>query len=615
LYFILTTEQLKEKPLRNLSIRQQLLLLISLLLLACILLFGAISYIGIRRAALGIGQERLRSLTAELAALFQKSARTVSAVTQAVANKQEIVHYLEADPLHPPSATAALQTMQKLLADSQNIRVELRDMGGRVLLYTGKSLAGRTAKPNTPGEGGGPAIRPDAAQELTGKKPDTNFVGKFYLAGDSLYYPIIATVGKDGKAIGYFLSWRPMRTTPEAIAQLSHLIGTKAAFYFSNNDGSLWTNLLGPVASPPFDTLSGRQTVTYERPGMGQVIASSMPIAGTKWVIRVELLQDLVLETANRFLYWVMIAGAILILIGMLIAWLVSRNFTRPLVRLNQATTAIANGDYSSPVPVDRRDELGRLAAAFNSMALQVSNAHHSLEEQVKARTEELEAANKELEAFSYSVSHDLRAPLRAVSGYAMMLKEDYGDSFDDEAKRITGNILSNVKMMGRLIDDLIAFSRLGKREVTRRSVDMKALTESCVTQLLAVWSHEKFSIVAGDLPNCPGDEDLLKQVWLNLIGNAFKYSAPNAEPFIEIGYTGGPVDTIYYVRDNGAGFDMKYADKLFKVFQRLHSHEEFEGTGVGLALVKRIIDKHKGKIWAESAPAKGATFYFTLPA
>jgi light-regulated signal transduction histidine kinase (bacteriophytochrome) len=340
-----------------------------------------------------------------------------------------------------------------------------------------------------------------------------------------------------------------------------------------------------------------------------------MPITGTKWVIRVELSQNLVLEAANRFLYWAIVAGGILILIGMLIAWLVSRNFTRPLVRLNQATTAIANGDYTSPVPVDRRDELGSLAIAFNSMALQVSNAHHSLEEQVKTRTEELEAANKELEAFSYSVSHDLRAPLRAVSGYAMMLKEDYGDSFDDEAKRITGNILSNVKMMGRLIDDLIAFSRLGKREVTRRYVGMKALMESCVTQLLAVWPQEKFSIVAGDLPNCLGDEDLLKQVWLNLIGNAFKYSALNAEPFIEIGYTDGPAGAIYFVRDNGAGFDMKYADKLFKVFQRLHSHEEFEGTGVGLALVKRIIDKHKGKIWAESAPAKGATFYFTLPA
>jgi signal transduction histidine kinase len=594
--------------LRGLSIRQQLPLLICLLLLTLILLFGTISYIGIRRAVQGIGQERLRSLIGELAALFQKSAQRVSAATQAAANKQEIVHCLEADPQHPPSAVAALQTMQKLLADSQTIRVELRDMGGRVLLYRGKSLAGTTM---------------DAAPEITGKKPDTNFVGKFYLAGDSLYYPIIATVGKDGRAIGYFLCWRPMRTTPEAITQLSHLIGTKAAFYFGNSDGSLWTDLLGPVARPPFDTLSGRQTVTYERPGTGTVIASSMPITGTKWVIRVELSQNLVLEAANRFLYWIIAVGAILIIAGIFVAWLISRNFTRPLDRLTQATAAIASGDYSSPVAVNRRDELGRLAASFNSMALQVSLARDQLEKKVKDRTKELETANKELEAFSYSVSHDLRAPLRAISGYAMMLKEDYEDSLDDEAKRITGNILSNVKMMGRLIDDLIAFSRLGKREPTRRLVDMKALAESCVTALLPAWPEEKFSIVAGTLPPCLGDEDLLKQVWMNLIGNALKYSVRKDEPFIEIGYTGDPAAAggltmpaapVYFVRDNGAGFDMRYADKLFKVFQRLHSQEEFEGTGVGLALVKRIIDKHKGEVWAESTPGNGAVFYFTLP-
>lgn len=141
----------------------------------------------------------------------------------------------------------------------------------------------------------------------------------------------------------------------------------------------------------------------------------------------------------------------------------------------------------------------------------------------------------------------------------------------------------------------------------------MKALAESCITELLAIWPDEKFCIVTGDLPPCEGDEDLVKQVWLNLIGNAFKYSSRVTEPLIEIGCYNGPPGNVYFVRDNGAGFDMKYADKLFKVFQRLHSQEEFEGTGVGLALVKRIIDKHKGRIWAEASAGKGAAFYFTL--
>ena len=601
---------------RNLSLRQQLPLLICLLLLTLILLFSAISYIGIRKATLSIGKERLRTLTQQLSSMFQQNARTLTAATQATANREEIVSYFGAAPPHQPAAAqASLAVMQKLLADSVTVRVELRDTHGGVLLYTGRDLNGPKTRRVAGLETTAPGGQPDAAREITAESPDSNFVGKFYPAGDSIYFPIIATVTTNKKTVGYLVRWRPLRTSPKAIDQLSKLLGTKATLYFGNKDGTLWTDLLKPVARPPFDTLDLHATVTYERPERGRVMASAMPISGTKWVILVELSQALVMEAVNHFLYWIIIPGGILILIGMLVAWWISRNFIRPLIRLNEATTAIANGDYSSPVPVDRRDELGQLAVAFNAMALQVSQAQHFLELQVQIRTEELETANKELEAFSYSVSHDLRAPLRAVSGYAMILKEDYEDTFDAEARRITGNILSNVKMMGRLIDDLIAFSRLGKREVTRRNIDMKALAESCVTELLAIWPEEKFSIVIGDLPVRQGDEDLVKQVWLNLVGNAFKYSSQIAEPLIEIGGYNGPGGDVYFVRDNGAGFDMKYADKLFKVFQRLHSQEEFEGTGVGLALVKRIIDKHKGRIWAEALPGKGAAFYFTLSA
>jgi signal transduction histidine kinase len=632
LYFLSTLIKQKEKPaanmgstriktsrpvafsFRNLSIRQQLPLLICLLLLTLILLFGAISYIGIRQATLGIGKERLRTLTQQLASMFQQNARTLTAATQATANREEIIRYLAMDPQHQPAAVPpSLTVMQKLLADSVTVRVELRDMQGTVVLYTGRDLNGPVSRRGI--ETTARTAQPDAAGEITAERPDSNFVGKFYQAGDSIYFPIIATVTADKKPIGYLVRWRPLRTSPQAIDQLSKLLGTKATLYFGNKDGSLWTDLLKPVPRPPFDTLDLHGTVTYDRPERGRVIASAMRVSGTKWVMMVELSQGLIMEAANHFMYWIIIPGAVLTLIGMLVAWLISRNFTRPLDRLNEATTAIANGDYSSPVPIDRRDELGQLAVAFNTMALGISQAQQSLEQQVQARTEELETANKELEAFSYSVSHDLRAPLRAVSGYAMMLKEDYEDTFDDEARRITGNILSNVKMMGRLIDDLIAFSRLGKREVTRRNIDMKALAESCITELLTIWPEEKFNIVTGNLPQCPGDEDLVKQVWLNLVGNAFKYSSRIAEPLIEVGSDNGPGGAVYYVRDNGAGFDMKYADKLFKVFQRLHSQEEFEGTGVGLALVKRIIDKHKGRIWAEATPGKGAAFYFTLSA
>ena len=567
-----------------------------------------------RHAASGVGQERIRALTEQLSSLFHQSARRMVTMTQPTASREEIIDFLSADTQRSQPAARALEVMQKVLVDSQTSWMELRDLQGRLLLHAGRET--RTTK-------GLDAFRetakgtkgPDPSKEITDRKPDTSFVGKIYLAGDSMYYPVIVSVAKDKRPVGYLLRWRPMRATPKDLAQLSQLMGAKATLYFGNSDGTFWTDMLRPVAAPPFDIGTTRQPVIYKRPGGSPVIAFSQPVAGSKWVILVELSRDLILETANRFLYWMIAIGAILMVTGMLIAWGISRNITRPLDQLIKATAAIASGDYSSPVTVDRKNELGKLAASFNSMAVQVHHAHDELEKRVQARTEELQAVNKELEAFSYSVSHDLRAPLRAVSGYAMMLKEDYEDSLDEEAQRITGNIISNVKMMGRLIDDLIAFSRLGKREIVRRDVDMKALAESCVAELLLTWPEDKFSVVTGDPPQCRGDVDLIKQVWMNLIGNAMKYSSKNTKSRIEIGSTNDAAGAIYFVRDNGAGFDMKYADKLFKVFQRLHSQEEFEGTGVGLALAKRIIDKHKGRIWAESAPGNGAAFYFSLPA
>jgi signal transduction histidine kinase len=587
--------------------------LICLLLLTLITVFGTVTYIAIRRIALSMGQERLKSMTKEFASIYSQAARNLSVATQNAAGQKEIVNYLSTDAQHQQLVSPSMPgILQKVLVDSQMAWIELTDTLGRSLLYTDIRINTPPAKRDGATAVAGSLAKPDAAEEIRHANRDSAFVGKLYLFGDSMYYPIIAPVMAGQKQVGYLLRWRVVRATKQTISVLSRLVGSKAALYFGNTDGSLWTDMLRPVAAPPFDVHNIHTPFTYRRSD-DKVIAFATPIAGSKWTIMIEVSQGLVLEAANRFLYLLIAIGAILIVIGSLIAWKISRNITRPLDRLILATTAIAGGDYSSPVVVDRTDELGMLAESFNSMTAQVRQAHDELENKVRARTEELEIVNKELEAFSYSVSHDLRAPLRAVSGYAMMLKEDYEASFDDEARRITGNIITNVKMMGRLIDDLIAFSRLGKREVTLRPVDMTAVVEHCIAQESLHWGDRNFSITIAPLPSCMGDEDLLKQVWMNLVSNAFKYSSKQAEPAIEIGIVRNKTEIAYFVKDNGAGFDMKYADKLFKVFQRLHTQEEFEGTGVGLALVKRIIDKHKGRIWAESRPGSGATFYFSL--
>jgi PAS domain S-box-containing protein len=224
----------------------------------------------------------------------------------------------------------------------------------------------------------------------------------------------------------------------------------------------------------------------------------------------------------------------------------------------------------------------------------------------------QLENVNKELEAFSYSVSHDLRAPLRAVDGYAKMLEEDFGNILNDEGKRLISVIQYNAQKMGILIDDLLALSRLGRKETSKTEINMVELTEAAIIELNKSISH-KAKISVGDLHKINADYGLINQVMINYISNAIKYSSKKEKPQIKINSEIKNNELIFSINDNGVGFDMRYNDKLFGVFQRLHRMEEFEGTGVGLAIVKRIITKHGGKVWAEAEVDKGATFYFSL--
>ncbi|MCE9540183.1 MAG: PAS domain-containing protein, partial [Bacteroidetes bacterium] len=235
--------------------------------------------------------------------------------------------------------------------------------------------------------------------------------------------------------------------------------------------------------------------------------------------------------------------------------------------------------------------------------------------EELKKTIEQLDLSVKEMESFSYSVSHDLRSPVRAINSFTNLLKKNYNDKFDEKGKDLLNIITSEALRMGQLIDDLLAFSRLGKKEIQKLTIDMNLLVKEVVDEVLKL-AEEKYKakIKIMDLPPANGDIALIRQVFVNLISNALKFSNLKAEPLVEIGSKSENNEIIYYIKDNGAGFDMKFYDKLFGVFQRLHSAEDFKGTGIGLAIAKRIITSHGGRIWAEGKVNEGATFYFSLP-
>jgi PAS domain S-box-containing protein len=244
-----------------------------------------------------------------------------------------------------------------------------------------------------------------------------------------------------------------------------------------------------------------------------------------------------------------------------------------------------------------------------------IKRLNEKLEERVIERTTQLETANRELEAFSYSVSHDLRTPLRALNGFARILSDDYYHNLDTEGRRLLGIIMDNARKMGNLIDDLLSFSHLGRQEMKLMMIDMHALADSVYQELTSDTEKESISFRLSSIPDAFGDPSMVRQIWVNLIGNAIKFSSKKSKRVIEIGNKTMNGEKAYYVKDNGAGFDMKYADKLFGVFQRLHADDEFEGTGVGLAIVQRVIQRLKGRVWATGKINSGATFYFTLPA
>lgn len=487
----------------------------------------------------------------------------------------------------------------KALAGTSLRRVELWDAAGSRLL--------EISNPHT-GPGGAAREMPRASF------PVASGLHPLQRSDDIAFSDTVAEIRDESGPLGFLLIRSTFVENPPGI--FSRLVGSDAVVRIANRTGDVWTSFSGAV--PPVRVDLTRPGVAQYRASNGEMrIGAGSHVRATPWAVWVDFPLATVVAPARLFLN--QMAGVTLMFLaaaGVLVA-IVSARITRPLSDLSSAAAAISGGDYSRRVRTERGDEIGRLGSTFNAMASQVQESHERLETRIAERTARLEAANRELEAFSYSVSHDLRAPLRSIDGFSQALLEDSGEALDAKGKRHLQRVRAAAQRMGELIDDLLELSRVGRAEIRRDTVSLSEMGHTVAAELQKAHPDRQVELDIQEGLVVEADRGLARIVLENLLGNAWKFTAKSAAAKIQLGSDERGTDgrgIVYFVRDSGAGFDMTYVDKLFRPFQRLHGHADFAGTGIGLATVHRIIDRHGGRVWAEGAVGAGATVYFTLP-
>jgi signal transduction histidine kinase len=425
----------------------------------------------------------------------------------------------------------------------------------------------------------------------------------------------------------------------------AQIIGSNSVSAILFNDPQVAANTLAAlkssqsIASAGIFTSDGRALAQYKRQSADDILhVPSLPLGEVEahWFrsTHLVLIRQITSESkAIGFVYlradlhelnerlkrYALISCAVLLL-SLLAALLVSSAFRKsvaqPITQLAATARQISlHKDYAARVlPSTENDEIAALIDSFNDMLTELLKAHDELEQRVADRTRELVSANRELEAFSYSVSHDLRGPLDAINGLSYLLSDHFGDRLDQETRELVTNIRGNSKRMGELIDDLLNLSRVSGSVMRKEKVDLSEIARSIQQELMRTAPNRKVEFIVPAKLEVYGDAHLLRIAIDNLLRNAWKYTSHHESARIGIGRDQRNGESFYFVRDDGAGFDTRAADRLFQPFQRLHSKADFPGNGIGLATVRRIIQRHGGEIWAEAAVEKGATFYFRIP-
>lgn len=593
-------ESAPRRPPRRLPVRLRLPLVIGGLLAIVVAAYSWAAYDGVRRASTRVAQERLAAAASQILGLLDANVTALDSTAQALAGNRDI----RAFALAPSAArrAAAERALRPGAADRAEVTAAaLVSADGRPLAAFGDTARWADHSAGSGGTGG---------------------VGALRRAGDSLEYSVAAPVSAGGRVAGYVVQWRRMASSARSRDALNQLIGAGARLYLGDSAGGVWSDFAGPVAAP-VEHLAPSGRVVGSRGASGDFLAIARPVARTPWVLLVTIPEATVLAPARAWLRGGLLVGIVVLAIGLLAAWALSRSLTGPLIRMTreaEALAAEAAGGAPPAAPGAGGDELDRLATAFATMAVKVREAQRELEARVAQRTAELAernralvAANAELDAFAYSVSHDLRAPLRSIDGFSQVLLEDSAARLDAAARDALQRVRAASQRMGLLIDDLLALSRLTRADMRVASVDLSALAREVTAELERSAPERRVAVTIAPELSARGDPRLLRVALENLLGNAWKYTGRTPEARIEFGATARDGAPAFFVRDNGAGFDMQYAAKLFGAFQRLHPAGEFDGTGVGLAIVHRVITRHGGRVWAEGAVGRGATFYFTL--
>ena len=714
------------RPARQYSLRRRLPLLIFALVGALGGVFSWMAYHEVNQALRISGAERLTAAGAQVAELLGQSAAARLADAKRLAADPEIVERVRTSIQgRDESIPAALQSFT---ARNRQVVVRLYDAAGQ---------------PHGRAVGAGSEAR-SAPDDLVSRAMSPAGISPLGSAGGRVSYHTTVTIqSADASAPIGFLSVERSLSSGQAVGLIARLIGADVELKLGNATGDLWTDLSAPVAAPP--ATSAGSSATYTNAAGIVRLGAAVAVPNTPWLLWTDIPEATTLSPARTLLRRMLPITIVLTALGALAVYAVSGRITNPLDQIAQTADAIAAGDYSRRVEIDRGDELGRLAAAFNVMASRVAESRDELEARVHARTAELEraqkeldqffclsldllciattdgkfrrvnpawedvlgwtsadltsvpyidlvhpddraatiseaakladgwttrafenryrtkdgayrwlswksvsrphdgtiyaaarditdqkqteralhqsaaelaSANRELEAFSYSVSHDLRAPLRSIDGFAQALAEDYQDRVDETGRDYLSRIRAAAQRMGMLIDDLLSLSRVSRAELSRADVDLSAMVREVANRLGEQDATRRVDWRIEPDVRVHGDARLLRVAIDNLLGNAWKFTGKRDDARIEFGARTLPEHgRVLFVRDNGAGFDMAHAGKLFGAFQRLHRATEFPGTGVGLAIVQRIIRRHAGQIWTDASVGQGATFFFTLEA